>query len=115
MMTAVIARMMSRPGNVVRCEATRKTPERLSSSGDRTRVSERAPHQGTPTQFHRFAAMSERADACRRQAAECERAAIIATDLPVRLMYLDLARQWREMAEQTIDLEQQRAAQRERQ
>jgi hypothetical protein len=57
--------------------------------------------------------MSERVDACRRHAAECERAAIIATDTAVRLMYLDLARQWREMAQQAVELEERRAAQRE--
>jgi len=46
---------------------------------------------------------------------ECERAAIIVTDTADRLMYLDLARQWREMAQQAVELEQRRAAQRGRQ
>jgi hypothetical protein len=49
--------------------------------------------------------MSERAEACRKKALQCEQAAIIATDMGARLMYLDVARQWREMAEQAEDLE----------
>ena len=33
--------------------------------------------------------MSERAEACRKKALQCEHAAIIATDMGARLMYLD--------------------------
>jgi hypothetical protein len=57
--------------------------------------------------------MNERAEACRRKAMECERAAMIATNTVDRLMYLDLARHWREMVQQAVELEQRRAAQRE--
>ena len=50
--------------------------------------------------------MSERADVCRKKAAECERHALLATDLTTRQMYLDLSRQWRQMAAQADELEQ---------
>jgi hypothetical protein len=39
--------------------------------------------------------MSERAEACRKKALQCEHAAIMATDIGARLMYPDVARQWR--------------------
>ena len=38
--------------------------------------------------------MSERAKACWRKANECERAATLASDERLRLMYSDLAEQW---------------------
>ena len=53
--------------------------------------------------------MSERAERCRKKAIECERGAVLATDPAVRLIYADLARQWRDMAEQAEDLERQAA------
>ena len=62
----------------------------------------------------RYAVMSERTEACRKKALQCEHGAIVATDMGARLMYLDMARQWREMAEQAEDLEQRFAASRER-
>ena len=59
--------------------------------------------------------MSERAEACRKKALQCEHAAIIATDIGACLMYLDMARQWGEMAGQAGDLERRFTASRERQ
>ena len=44
--------------------------------------------------------MDERAEACRKKAMECERMAMASSDAALRFMYLDLAKQWREMAEQ---------------
>ncbi len=46
------------------------------------------------------APMNENAAACHRKALESERAAILATDVAGLLMYLDLAEQWRDMADQ---------------
>ena len=63
----------------------------------------------------RFADMSERAEACRKKASQCEHAAIVATDMGARFMYLEIARQWRDMAEQAEDLDQRFTASRERQ
>ncbi|MGO9049115.1 MAG: hypothetical protein ACLQFW_19915 [Xanthobacteraceae bacterium] len=44
--------------------------------------------------------MSERAEACRKKMIECQRLALASSDTAVRQIYLDLADQWREMAEQ---------------
>jgi len=44
--------------------------------------------------------MSERAEACRKKATECQRLAMAASDTTIRQIYLDLAQQWRELAEQ---------------
>jgi hypothetical protein len=44
--------------------------------------------------------MSEHAEHCRKKAAECERLAMLVTQDHLRKMYLDLARQWREMAQE---------------
>jgi hypothetical protein len=43
--------------------------------------------------------MSEQADKCRHMASLSERDADSATDPNARLMYLDLAQKWREMAD----------------
>ena len=56
-------------------------------------------------QVSRFHDMSEQAEACRRKAAECERAAVLATRPDMQAIYRDLANQWREMAEHSEDLE----------
>jgi hypothetical protein len=52
-----------------------------------------------------FRGMNEQIEACRRRALECERAATLARDVPGHLMYLELARQWRDMAEHVEALE----------
>ena len=52
--------------------------------------------------------MSDKAEACRRKAAECERAAVLANEDSVRCAYLDLARQWREMADHAEHIERLR-------
>jgi hypothetical protein len=44
--------------------------------------------------------MSERAEACKKKVTECQRLAMAASDPAIRQMYLDLAQQWRELAEQ---------------
>jgi hypothetical protein len=44
--------------------------------------------------------MSERADACRRRANDCELAASRMKDQEVRTVYLDMAARWRRMAAQ---------------
>ena len=51
--------------------------------------------------------MSNRPETCRNKAIECERIARenVATDLALIDLYLELARHWRQMAEQTEDLE----------
>jgi hypothetical protein len=46
--------------------------------------------------------MNERAEACRRRAVECQRAVLAAPDPNIRQMYLDLAKQWRELAEYAV-------------
>jgi hypothetical protein len=53
--------------------------------------------------------MSERAEACRRRAAECERVATLVRDEHARLLYLDLANYWRFIAEQAEAMERQRS------
>jgi hypothetical protein len=53
--------------------------------------------------------MSERAEACRLKARHCERAGSLAVTLDARLMYADLAQQWRELANEIELLELQRA------
>ncbi|MFY9839033.1 MAG: hypothetical protein WAK55_21670 [Xanthobacteraceae bacterium] len=55
--------------------------------------------------FRRFDDMSERVEAYRIKAAECERAAAAATDANVKAIYGTIARQWRDVAEQAEVLE----------
>jgi hypothetical protein len=61
------------------------------------------PHgtSGTPALLDRWDGMSKRAETCRKKVAECQRLAMAASDPAIRQMYLDLAQQWRELAEQT--------------
>jgi len=48
--------------------------------------------------------MSERAEAYRKKMTECQRLAMAASDTTIRQIYLDLAQQWRELAEQAEQL-----------
>jgi hypothetical protein len=54
--------------------------------------------------------MSDRTELCRNKAIECERVAgeKVATDLALNDLYLHLARQWRQMAEEIEVLERPR-------
>ena len=54
--------------------------------------------------------MIHRAEACRNKALKCERAALIATDSKVQAAYRNMARQWREIAEQAEVLDRRQAA-----
>ena len=60
----------------------------------------------------RFMNMNYRASACRKKALQCERAAKIATDADARRVYLDVARQWRDRAQHTEELERHTSASR---
>jgi hypothetical protein len=53
--------------------------------------------------------MSEQTEACHQNAQHCERAGSLAVTLEARLMYADLAHQWRELAALTDFLEQKKA------
>jgi hypothetical protein len=52
-----------------------------------------------------FLRMINRAQECRQRAQHCERARSLAITLEARLMYFDLAQQWRELADQVEQLE----------
>jgi hypothetical protein len=47
------------------------------------------------------------AEACRRKAIECQRATLAARP-NIRQMYLDLAKQWKELAEHAVAIERHR-------
>jgi len=61
---------------------------------------------GTPTYAHDYSTMTERAQACRRKANECELAARLSRQVEMRLMYRDLAQLWREMASEMEQFEE---------
>ncbi len=44
----------------------------------------------------------------KKKAVECQRAALAAPGLDVRQMYLDLAKQWKELAEHAVAIERHR-------
>jgi len=50
--------------------------------------------------------MSERAEACRRKASECELAARLASDPEMRTMYRALAHEWWEIAKEIEQIDQ---------
>jgi hypothetical protein len=52
-----------------------------------------------PPRVARCDGMSERWEACWKKVNECQRLALVTPDTAIRLMYLDLANQWRELAE----------------
>ena len=52
--------------------------------------------------------INERIQACRRKAIECQRCALAAPDHDIRQMYLDLAKQWKELAEYAVAIERHR-------
>jgi hypothetical protein len=60
---------------------------------------------GTVLQLSCFNGMSERVQACRRKAAECERAAVLPMQPDAWVIYHDHAHQWCEMADQAEELE----------
>lgn len=53
--------------------------------------------------------MNEQAQACLRKADECEQSAQRARDESARLLYLDLAKHWRALAEHVETMDRQRA------
>jgi hypothetical protein len=53
--------------------------------------------------------MRRQVEAYRQKAEHCERAGSLAVTLDARLMYADLAQQWRDLAERIELLEQQKA------
>ena len=50
--------------------------------------------------------MASRIGTCRQHAADCDRHAVLSADGNIRRQYLDLAKQWRDMAEQLEAMEQ---------
>jgi hypothetical protein len=51
--------------------------------------------------------VNERINACLKKATDCERRALLATDDAHRRTYLELARLWRDMAQQVESLHRQ--------
>ncbi len=65
-----------------------------------------------PIHRQRFINMNYRASACRKKALQCEGAAKVAADPDARRVYRDVARQWRDRAEHTEELERITSARR---
>jgi hypothetical protein len=61
----------------------------------------------TPT----FFTMMKRAEACRRRADDCDRVAARVADEAIRLVYLDIAQKWREIAQRDEVLERNHLSQ----
>ncbi len=57
--------------------------------------------------------MANRVDECLRKAEDCERAAMVATNVAAKRAYQEGARQWREVAERAAAIERRLAATRE--
>jgi hypothetical protein len=49
--------------------------------------------------------MASQSEMCRQKALECERRATLATEPNIRETFVDLARQWRDMAHQAEELD----------
>jgi hypothetical protein len=49
--------------------------------------------------------MASHSEMCRQKALECERRAALATEPNIRETFVDLARQWRDMADQAEELD----------
>jgi hypothetical protein len=55
--------------------------------------------------------MTSRIDICKQHAADCDRHALLSADQDIRRQYLDLAKQWRDMADTLEEIERlQRSA-----
>ncbi len=65
-----------------------------------------------PIHRQRFMNMNYRASACRKKALQCEGAAKVAADPDACRVYRDVARQWRDRAEHTEELERITSARR---
>ena len=52
--------------------------------------------------------LGDRVETCKSKTVDCERAAVLVTDQRLQKVYLDLARQWREMAEEVEFLDHKR-------
>lgn len=68
------------------------------------------PNATTGPEKHHASLIGERAEECLVKAQHCERAGSLAVALDARLMYADLAQQWRELAKQFELLEERKVA-----
>jgi hypothetical protein len=102
--TGIVAGEMPRHLTCSHCGRTGLIPAAKSPANAAGLARKRTVKEGTgrgPLSKRRSRdSVDERAEACRKRAMKCERLAMASSDAPVHLMYLDLAKQWREMAEQ---------------